>query len=178
VANTRRFQVGARAVFLGILLVVLAVYLQLALGMEWRTTAGRIGPGFFPRIIGGIGIVLTLVALVGSLRRAGSTADTDTDTDTDAAADTDPETDAGAADLGRHPATMAIVVAASAALAAVFTVLGAVVAGALFLLGCLWLLNREHPVLNAVLAIGTATGLYLLFQTLLNAGLPAGVLPF
>jgi putative tricarboxylic transport membrane protein len=167
VANTRRFQVGARAVFLGILLVVLAVYLQLALGMEWRTTAGRIGPGFFPRIIGGIGIVLTLVALVGSMRRAGSTADTDDD-----------ETDAGAADLGRHPATMAIVVAASAALAAVFTVLGAVVAGALFLLGCLWLLNREHPVLNAVLAIGTATGLYLLFQTLLNAGLPAGVLPF
>jgi tripartite tricarboxylate transporter TctB family protein len=172
VADTRRFQVGARAVFLGILLVVLAVYLQLALGMEWRTAAGRIGPGFFPRIIGGTGILLTLVALVGSLRRAGSTADTDT------AADTDPESDAGAADLGRHPATTAIVVVASAALAAVFTVLGAVVAGALFLLGCLWLLNREHPVLNAVLAIGTATGLYLLFQTLLNAGLPAGVLPF
>jgi putative tricarboxylic transport membrane protein len=166
VAVTRRFHVGARAVFFGILLVVLAVYFQLALGMEWRTAAGRIGPGFFPRIIGGIGIVLTIVALVGSVRRA------------DPAADTDQETDAGAADLGRHLGTMAIVVAASAALAAAFTLLGAAVAGALFLLGCLWLLNREHPVLNAVLAAGTATGLYLLFQTLLNAGLPAGVLPF
>jgi hypothetical protein len=166
VTVTRRFHVSARAVFFGILLVVLAVYFQLALGMEWRTAAGRIGPGFFPRIIGGIGIVLTLVALVGSVRRA------------DPAAGSDQETDAGAADLGRHPGTMAIVVAASAALAATFTLLGAVVAGALFLLGCLWLLNREHPVLNAVLAIGMATGLYLLFQTLLNAGLPAGVLPF
>jgi putative tricarboxylic transport membrane protein len=166
VTVTRRFHVRARAVFFGILLVVLAVYFQLALGMEWRTAAGRIGPGFFPRIIGGIGIVLTLVALAGSVRR------------TDPAADTGQETDAGAADLGRHPGTMAIVVAASAALAAAFTLLGAVVAGALFLLGCLWLLNREHPVLNAVLAIGMATGLYLLFQTLLNAGLPAGVLPF
>jgi hypothetical protein len=164
VAGGRRFHVGARAVFFGVLLVVLAGYFQLALGMEWRTAAGRIGPGFFPRIIGGLGIVLALVALVGSLRRADPAPD--------------PSTEAGAADLGRHPRTMAIVVAGSAALAAVFTVLGAVVAGALFLLGCLWLLNREHPVLNALLGVGTATGLYLLFETLLNAGLPAGVLPF
>jgi putative tricarboxylic transport membrane protein len=148
-------------VFFGIVLVVFAGYFQLALGMEWRTAAGRIGPGFFPRIIGGIGVVLTLVALVGSLRRV----------------DPVTEADAGAGDLGRHPWTLAIVVGASAALAAAYTVLGAIVAGALFLLGCLWLLNREHPVLNAALGVGLATGLYLLFETLLNAGLPAGVLP-
>jgi hypothetical protein len=160
VADTRRWYVGARGLFFGILLVVLAVYFQLALGMEWRTAAGRIGPGFFPRIIGGIGVVLTLFALARSLRRA------------------EPDTDVDGPDLGRHPRTMVIVVVASAALAAVFTVLGALVAGALFLLGCLWLLNREHRVLNAVLAVGLAAGLYLLFQTLLNAGLPAGVLPF
>lgn len=156
----RQWHVGPRAVFFGILLVVIAVYFQLALGMEWRTAAGRIGPGFFPRIIGGIGVVLTLVALARSLRRA------------------EPEAEADSPDLGRHPRTTAIVVVASAALAAAFTVLGAVVAGALFLLGCLWLLNREHPVLNAVLGAGLATGLYLLFETLLTAGLPAGVLPF
>jgi hypothetical protein len=151
-------------VFFGVLLVALACYFQLALGMEWRTAAGRIGPGFFPRIIGGIGIVLTLVALVGSLR-------------------SEPEVDgevaeSGAADLGRHPRTLVLVVAAAAVLAAVYTALGAVVAGTLFLLGCLWLLNREHPVVNAVLGIGIPVGLYLLFETLLNAGLPAGVLPF
>ena len=160
VADTRRWHVGPQAVFFGILLVVLAGYVQLAFGMEWRTAAGRIGPGFFPRIIGGIGVVLTLVALLRSLRRV------------------EPETeDADGADLGRHPRMMAIVVAASAALAAAFTVLGALVAGALFLLGCLWLLNRERPVLNAVLGVGLSVGLYLLFQTLLNAGLPAGILP-
>jgi len=158
--GARRWQVGARTVFFGILLVVLAGYFQLALGMEWRTAAGRIGPGFFPRIIGGIGVVITLVALLRSLRRV------------------EPESEPDATDLGRHPRTMAVVVAAGVVLAAVFTVLGALVSGALFLLGCLWLLNREHPVLNAVLGIGLATGLYLLFQTLLNAGLPAGVLPF
>jgi hypothetical protein len=162
VAGDRRWNVGARAAFFGIVLVVFAVYFQLAIGMEWRTAAGRIGPGFFPRLIGAAGIVLTLVALVRSVRRAGP--------------ETEDETDGP--DLGRHPRTMAIVVAAGAALAAVFTVLGAVVAGALFLLGCLWLLNREHPVVNAVLGIGISVGLYLLFETLLNAGLPAGVLPF
>jgi hypothetical protein len=151
-------------VFFGVLLVVFACYSQLALGMEWRTAAGRIGPGFFPRIIGGIGIVLTLVALAGSLR-------SEPDVDGEAA-------EGGAADLGRHPRTMVLVVAAAAVLAAVYTALGAVVAGALFLLGCLWLLNREHPVVNAVLGIGISVGLYLLFETLLNAGLPAGVLPF
>jgi putative tricarboxylic transport membrane protein len=160
VADARRWTVGARAVFFAILLVVFAVYFQLALGMEWRTAAGRIGPGFFPRIIGGLGIVLTLVALVRSVRRA------------------EPEPEADGPDLGRHPRTMAIVVAAAAALAAGFTMLGAVVAGALFLVGCLWLLNREHPVRGAVLGVGLAVGLYLLFQTLLNAGLPSGLLPF
>jgi hypothetical protein len=159
----RWWHAGPSALFFGILLVVFAGYFQLALGMEWRTAAGRIGPGFFPRIIGGIGVVLTLVALVGSLRRADPA--------------TGAEADAGAAGLGRHPWTMVIVVGASAALAAAYTVLGAIVAGALFLLGCLWLLNREHPVLNAALGVGLATGLYLLFETLLNAGLPAGVLP-
>lgn len=164
VAVNRRWKVGARTVFFGILLVVFAGYVQLALGMEWRTAAGRIGPGFFPRIIGGVGVVLTLVALVRSVRRAEPETESETETD--------------GPDLGRHPRTMAIVVGASVALAAAFTVLGAVVAGALFLLGCLWLLNREHPVLNAVLGVGLAVGLYLLFQTLLNAGLPAGVLPF
>ena len=38
--------------FLGVLLLVFAVYTELAMGMEWRTQAGRIGPGFFPRILG------------------------------------------------------------------------------------------------------------------------------
>lgn len=34
--------------FLGVLLLVFAVYTEMAMGMQWRTVAGRIGPGFFP----------------------------------------------------------------------------------------------------------------------------------
>jgi putative tricarboxylic transport membrane protein len=167
-AGTGRVHVGVRTVFFGLLLVLLAAYLQLALGMEWRTAAGRIGPGFFPRVVGVLGVALTLVALVHSLQRR----------DTEAAdiPDVDGE-EAGEADLGRHPGTMAIVVGASAAFAAAFVTLGAVLACTLFLFGCLWLLNRPRPVANAVLSLGLALGLYLLFETLLGAGLPAGVLP-
>jgi len=162
-----RGRIGVRTVFFGLLLVLLAAYLQMALGMEWRTEAGRIGAGFFPRVVGVLGVALTLVALVHSLRdRGGDTDERDVDGE-----------DAGEADLGRHPGTMAIVVGASAAFAATFVTLGAVVACALFLFGCLWLLNRPRPLLNAVLSLGLALGLYLLFETLLGAGLPAGVLP-
>ncbi len=162
--GTARVRIGVRTVFFGLLLVVLAGYLQLAMGMEWRTAAGRIGPGFFPRVIGVLGVALTLVALVRSLRGRDAEAATDVD-------------GAGAADLGRWPATTAIVVGASAAFAGAFVALGAVLACALFLFGCLWLLNRRRPVLNAVLSLGLAVGMYLLFETLLDAGLPAGVLP-
>jgi putative tricarboxylic transport membrane protein len=160
-----RARVGVRTVFFGLLVVVLAGYLQLALGMEWRTAAGRIGPGFFPRVIGVLGLVLALVALVRSLR-----AEPEADGDL-------PREESGEADLGRHPATLAIVVAASVAFAATFVLLGAVIAGAAFLFGCLWLLNRPRPALNTALSLGIAIGLYLLFETLLDAGLPAGILP-
>jgi putative tricarboxylic transport membrane protein len=162
-----RPRVGVRTVFFGLLLVVLAGYLQLALGMEWRTPAGRIGPGFFPRVIGVLGVVLALAALVRSLRRPEAV---------DEVEETGDE-EAGDADLGRHPGTLAIVVGASAAFAAAFVLLGSVIACAVFLFGCLWLLNRPRPVLNSAISLGLAVGLHLLFETLLGAGLPAGVLP-
>jgi putative tricarboxylic transport membrane protein len=170
-AATGRVRVGTRTIFFGLLLVVLAAYLQLAMGMEWRTAAGRIGPGFFPRVIGVLAVALTLVALVRSLRGRHNEATPDGH-DTEAG-----DTEAGEADLGRHPATLAIVVGASVAFAATFIALGAVLACALFLFGCLWLLNRPRPVLNALLSVGLAVGMYVLFETLLDAGLPAGVLP-
>jgi putative tricarboxylic transport membrane protein len=165
-------RIGGRTVFFGLLLVLLAAYLQLALGMEWRTAAGRIGPGFFPRVIGVLGVALTLVALVHSLWRRDTAPAHDLD-----GPGADDGAGAGMVDLGRHPGTMTIVVGASAAFAAAFVALGAVLASALFLFGCLWLLNRPHPVLNTLLSLGLAVGMYLLFETLLGTGLPAGVLP-
>ena len=163
-----------KAVFLAVLLVILLGYTWMAFQMQWVTPAGRIGPGFFPRIIGALGILTTAVSLAETLRSA-------TRADEGAALEEDvgarPEDEIGEADLGRHPKALVITVLAAAALVATLTSLGAIVASALFLFGMLWFLNRGHLLANVVLSVALPLGLYLLFQTMLNAGLPPGILP-
>ena len=163
-----------KALFLAVVLVVLVGYTWMAFQeMEWVTAAGRIGAGFFPRVIGVLGIVVTVISLAQALRvRRG---------DEGAALEEDvgasPEDEFGSADLGRHPAALIVMVVASVVLVATLTSLGAVLASALFLFAMLWYLNREHLVVNVVLSVALPLALYLLFQTFLNAGLPSGVLP-
>ena len=157
-----------RTLFFAVLLVVMAVYTQMAFSLEWVTTAGRIGPGFFPRIIGILSLAIVLWGLVRSLL-PGAVDDED-----EVAGDEE----AGAADLGRHPVPLLLVLAAAAVFLLIFFVpLGAIVSCAIFLLAVLFLLNREQPVVNVAIALILPVLVYLLFQTALNAGLPAGILP-
>jgi hypothetical protein len=156
-----------RSLFHTVLLVVLAIYTQMAFDMEWRTVAGRIGPGFFPRIIGVLALAITLWALLTSLR-AGAVDDEE---------EIGGDEEAGEADLGKHPIPLLLVVAAAALLVVVFVPLGMIVTCALFLAATLFLLNRRHPITNIVISLGVPVVVYLLFQTLLNAGLPEGILP-
>lgn len=167
VSEGRSRRPSGRSLFLAVVLLVVAVYTQMAFGLEWRTVAGRIGPGFFPRVVGVLALVITLWALVDSVR--GRAVD---DEDLVGA-----EEEAGAADLGRHPQPMIVVIVASVGLLLVFTTLGAIVASALFLAGTLLYLNRPRPWLDLAVAIVLPIAVYLLFQSLLNAGLPNGVLP-
>ncbi|TYP80697.1 tripartite tricarboxylate transporter TctB family protein [Blastococcus xanthinilyticus] len=156
-----------RTLFLAVLLVVLAVYTQMAFDMEWRTVAGRIGAGFFPRIIGILALAITAYALVVSLLPGA----------VDGEDELGGEEEAGAADLGRHPLPMLVVIGLAALVVIVFIPLGMIVASALFLAAVLFLLNRGRPVMNVVLSLAVPVAVYLLFQTLLNAGLPGGILP-
>jgi putative tricarboxylic transport membrane protein len=157
-----------RALFFAVLLVVMAFYTQMAFALEWNTTAGRIGPGFFPRLIGILSLAIIIWALVKSLL-PGAVDDED---------DVVGEDEAGEADLGKHPIPLLLVLAAAAVFLLIFFVpLGAIVGSALFLLAVLFLLNRKQPVVNVVIALGLPVLVYLLFQTALNAGLPAGILP-
>jgi putative tricarboxylic transport membrane protein len=153
-------------VFFGLLLVVMVGYTEMAFDLEWRTQAGRIGPGFFPRIIGILAAVLALVAVVDSLRPGVGDE-----------ADLLDEDEAGEGDLGRHPVPLLLTVALSAVFLLTLTWLGAIVSAAVFMFGMLWLLNRGRWVTNVVLSLLVPLGMYLLFQTGLNAGLPEGVLP-
>ena len=157
-----------RSLFLGVVLVVMAVYTQMAFDLEWRTVAGRIGPGFFPRIIGVLSLAILLWALARSLLPGA------VDGEDEVAGDEE----TGDADLGRHPVPLLLVLAAAAVFLLVFFIpLGMVVSCALFLLVTLFLLNRGQPVVNVVLALAIPVLVYLLFQSVLNAGLPAGLLP-
>jgi putative tricarboxylic transport membrane protein len=168
VGRCGRLHPTGRSLFLGVLLVVMAVYTQMAFDLEWRTVAGRIGPGFFPRVVGVLSLAILLWALVGSLR-SGAADDED---------EVVGEDEAGEADLGRHPLPLLMVLAATAVFLLIFFVpLGAIVASSLFLLATLFLLNRRQPVVNVVVALALPLLVYLLFQTLLNSGLPPGVLP-
>lgn len=155
-----------KVAFLLVLLVTLAVYTEMAWGLEWRTAAGRIGPGFFPRIIGVGGLLLAAVALVQTVRAPAERDEATT-----------VEDEVGEGDLGQHPVALLLVLAACVFLAATLLVLGAIVSAAIFLVAVLWLLNRGHLVANLLLSVLLPVGLYLLLQTLLNAGLPEGILP-
>jgi hypothetical protein len=157
-----------RALFFAVLLVVMAGYTQMAFALEWYTAAGRIGPGFFPRIIGILSLAIIVWGLVKSLLP-------------DAVDDEDEvgsDEEAGDADLGKHPIPLLLMIAAAVVFLLIFFVpLGAIVGSAVFLLAVLFLLNPRQPVVNVVIALALPVLVYLLFQTALNAGLPAGILP-
>lgn len=155
-----------RTVFFSVVLAVLVGYLYMAFDLEWRTQAGRIGPGFFPRIIGSMGVVITVGALLQSLRPGVGDE-----------AEGFEEEDMGEADLGKHPLPVILTVAASALFLVTLNPLGAIISGAVFLFAMLWLLNRGGWVTNAIISVAVPLALYLLFQTALNAGLPGGLLP-
>lgn len=141
-------------VFLGVLAVVMAFYTQQAMGMQWRTAAGRIGPGFFPRLVGLAALALCVVAAIRSLR----------------------PTD-GADAAARYPKALLRFTGASLVFVLALEPLGAIVASALFLLVTLTQLDRTRPIRTAAIAVLLPIGLYLLFQVGLNAGLPSGILP-
>ncbi|WP_020573202.1 tripartite tricarboxylate transporter TctB family protein [Actinopolymorpha alba] len=143
----------SRPLFFGVVALVLALYTGLAFGMAWRTPSGGIGPGFFPRIIGVVAFVVCLVALVRG--GSGSTE---------------------GADSVRHPKAFALVAVGLVGFFVLLTTLGALVAASAFLVGTLTLFNRRSVVPNIALGIGIPLALYALFDLLLNAKLPTGLL--
>lgn len=64
-----------QVVFLGVLLVGFVAYTEMAFGMEWRTQAGRIGAGVFPRIVGCLAIATLAIALYREIRRPRAAAE-------------------------------------------------------------------------------------------------------
>lgn len=158
--------VRPKTAFLAVLLVGLAFYTEMAFELDWRTAAGRIGPGFFPRVVGVLSLVITAWALLCAVR------DPKAEDDVQALED-----EVGDADFGKHPKLLTLMVLAMVLFTATLVSLGAIISTAVFLVLMLTMLNRGSTVLNVCIALGLPLGMYLLFQSLLNAGLPEGILP-
>lgn len=166
---------STRVLFLLVLAVLAAAYTAMAFSMDWRVASGQIGPGFFPRFVGGATVVGCLVAIArGDVSpptppAQPSAADRDADTPPGPPGSREPRTD---------PRVVLAAVAAMVVYYLVFEVLGAALASALFLAVMLTVVNPGRHRANAAVSLAVPAGLYLLFEVLLDAGLPPGlVLP-
>lgn len=143
-----------RAGFLLATLLVAGGYTWLAFAeLAYLSSAGRLGPGFFPRIIGVALVALCAYSLYAELRASSREA------------------------LSQYWRTTVAVAALSAAFIAALEPLGALLSMVLFLGATLTYLNRGRPLQNGLLAVLLPVFVYLLFKVWLNAALPRGILP-
>jgi hypothetical protein len=146
-----------RAVFLAVILVVAAIYSYHAFAdMNFLSSTGRLGPAFFPRILGVLLVLSCLYSLVLEFRRPRR----------------------GRSEEPGDWRTTVVAVALCGAFVALLEVLGAIVAMIAFLLASLFMLNRGRIVQNLAIGVLVPVGVYLLFSVWLNARLPEGLLPF
>ena len=144
-----------RAGFLAGVLLAAGGYTWLAFAeLTWLSSAGRLGPGFFPRIIGAALVALCAWSLAEELRRG---------------------TPERLSELWRAAAALAL---ASALFVAALERLGGLLAMVLFMAAALGFFNRGRWLQNALLALLLPLGIYLLFRVWLNAAVPRGLLPF
>lgn len=144
-----------RAAFTLAIFCVSAAYTYAAFAeLPFLSSAGRLGPGFFPRIIGVALMVFTLWNLYSDLKRRHREEA-----------------------LSPYFGVTATIALLSALFIVGMEVLGGVLGMIAFMLATLFFLNRRAPLLNIAVALAVPIGTYLLFEVWLNASMPEGLLP-
>lgn len=149
-----------RIAFLLVLLAGGIYYSYVAfIDLNFLTRSGRLGPGFFPRIIGVSLIAVTLWSMWDALRARSMDA-----------GDGEPS-------LWRD---VVILIALAIGYAVLLRLFGGFVATLIFLGLALSLLNRGRHLQNAIISVAVPVGVYLLFDRVLNANMPPAMfeLPF
>lgn len=142
-----------RTGFLAAILLLAGGYSYVAFAeLSYLSSAGRLGPGFFPRIIGASLVVLCAWSLYADRRRA-----------------TEP--------LSPFWRTLAVIAALSGAFVVALELIGGLLAMIAFMAATLAFLNRGRHLQNTLLALVLPIGFYLLFKVWLNAAMPRGMLP-
>ena len=139
--------------FLVVLLAGAVFYSYVAFAdLNFMTRTGRLGPGFFPRMIGGMAIVALIWVILDEMRSSTPQYEDDT----------------------RWSDVLVLMVLA-VGYAVLLRLFGGFVATVIFLLVALALLNRGRHITNVAVSFLVPTGVYLLFDQLLNAGMPPGL---
>lgn len=144
-----------RAAFVLALLFAAGWYTYTAFAeLNYLSSAGRLGPGFFPRIIGASLVALCAYSVFVDLRREPA--------------------ESGISPYWR---TAAVVALLSAVFVGLLDVIGGLLAMVAFMAGSLWFLNRGRALQSALVAILLPLAMYLMFSVWLKATLPRGLLP-
>ena len=144
-----------RAGFLLAILFLAAGYTYVAFAeLSYLSSAGRLGPGFMPRIIGVALVAMCVATLHADLRRHP----------------------AGEA-LSPGWKSAAVLAALSGAFIVLLELLGGLLSMVAFMAASLWILNRGRPVQNALIAVLLPVFIHVVFAVWLRASMPAGLLP-
>ncbi len=143
-----------RIAFLFFVLAASVYYTYVAFAdLSFLTRTGRLGPGFFPRLVGGSMVAFTIWALADALRERR-----------------EPENDAGT--WGDVLALMALGLGYTVLL----RLIGGFPATVIYLGLSLLIINPGRHLQNAILTVAIPTVIFLLFDRLLNASMPPALL--
>jgi len=125
-------------------------FTELAFMDRWRP-----GPGFFPRVIGILTIVLTAYSLVVDARKHASSAGHGT----------------------KYMRDLLVFFAYCIGFVALFPLLGGLLSMIVFMLAALFTFNRGATLVNLAVSVALPFGLFLLFDVWLNAAFAPGRIP-
>ena len=117
--------------------------------LSFMTRTGRLGPGFFPRVIGVAAIVVILWTLADDLRKQKLPNDED-----------------------HHWSDVVLLIALALGYAVLLRLFGGFPATIIFLAIALFFLNPGQHLKNLIVSILVPAGVYLLFDKVLNANMP------
>ncbi len=146
---------SVRAGFLLAILFLAGCYTYIAFAeLSYLSSAGRLGPGFMPRIYGASLVAMCVFSLYMHMKR-------------------DPADEALSA--GWRSAAMLVLL--TGILVGLLPVLGGLLSMIVFMAAALWFFNRGRPLQNALVAILLPLAIYLVFRVWLRASMPQGLLP-
>ena len=139
-----------RIAFTLVLLTGAIFYSYIAFGdLSFMTRTGRLGPGFFPRVIGITAIVVILWTFIDELRASKISNDEE-----------------------HYWGDVVLLIALAVGYAVLLRLLGGFIATIIFLCVTLFFLNPGQHLKNLIVSILVPSGVYLLFDRVLNANMP------